>query len=361
MTIRKVGVEEELLLVDPTTGQLKAVSHHAISRGDEDAPLEQELFLHQLETASAPCVGLDALRAKLVASRTAAVEAAGRADAALLAVGLPVLRDLGGEVTPKERYQNMMREYGYIGLGALTCGMHVHVDVGDDDEGVAVIDRMRPWLALLAAITSNSPYFDGVDTGYASWRTPVWERWPSAGATQEFGSVATYRATIAELIESGAALDDAMIYFDARLAASYPTVEIRVADVCTDVEDVLLYAALSRALVETSARLWRAGEPMQTWRVELLRGARWRAARYGLSDGLFDPRTRAVVPAKEALASLLTHVREALDDAGDTAYAAAGIERLLRDGTGAERQRGLDPGTGDLTAVVDDLRSRTAP
>lgn len=362
-----MGVEEELLLVDPATGQLAAVSDRALEArveyaadgGAGGSTLEQELYLHQLETASKPWADLDSLRTDLVGCRRAAVDAARAVGAAPVAVGMPLLPERSARLTPKQRYVTMMADYA-IGPGSLACGMHVHVDVSDDDEGVAVIDRMRPWLPTLAALTSNSAFHDGRDTDYASWRTVVWGRWPSAGPSQEFGSVETYRAVVQDMITSGAALDEGMVYFDARLARAYPTVEIRVADVCTDLEDVLLAAAVARALVETCAAEWRAGVGGAPWRVEVLRGARWRAARFGTAAELYDAATRTVLPAAEALDALVAYVGDALDDAGDTAFVEAAVKRLLREGTGAERQRRVQADKGDLAAVVADLVERTA-
>ena len=112
--------------------------------------------------------------------------------------------------------------------------MHVHVAIDSDEQGVAVIDRIAPWLPVLVAIAANSPFHEGEDTGYASWRSESWGAWPSAGGTEQFGSLAGYREACRFLMESGAALDEGMLYFPARLSPDNPTVEVRVADVCTD-------------------------------------------------------------------------------------------------------------------------------
>jgi carboxylate-amine ligase len=237
-----------------------------------------------------------------------------------------------------------------------TLGMHVHVDIADDEEGVRVIDGLRPWLPLLTALSANSPNAAGHDTGYASWRHQVWSRWPSAGSAEPYGSAAAYRQVAADLIRLGAALDPGMLYFDARLSEAYPTVEIRVADTCTDVEDALLVVALVRALVETLAV---QGEPAAV-RSDLLRAAGWRASRYGVSGDLVHPLTWDVVPATVALRVLVEHVGPALDRAGDTGRVESGLARLSATGNGARRQRAAYERTGDLRGVVDDLVGRTA-
>jgi glutamate---cysteine ligase / carboxylate-amine ligase len=160
------------------------------------------------------------------------------------------------------------------------------------------------------------------------------------------------------LVDWGVALDEAMVYFDARLSRSFPTVEIRVADVCTDPEDALLFAALARALVTTAANpsshLRSPG-----WRSDLMRAASWRASRYGLASQLVDPATLELAPARAVVESLVHQVRDALDDAGDLALVEDLLERLLSRGGGATRQRRTFEAEGTLEAVVADLRIRT--
>ena len=170
--------------------------------------------------------------------------------AALATSPLPVMPEL----TPSPRYRAMNERFGLTTTEQLTCGCHVHVGVADDEEGVAVLDRIRIWLPVLLAISANSPFWQGRDTGYASFRSQAWTRFPTAGATEIFGSAAAYHERAEALVASEVLLDHAMIYFDARLSHKYPTVEIRVADVCLHAEDSVVVAGLARALVETAAR-----------------------------------------------------------------------------------------------------------
>jgi carboxylate-amine ligase len=147
----------------------------------------------------------------------------------------------------------------------------VHVSISSPDEGVAVLDRIRPWLPVLLAISANSPFWQGRDSAYASYRYQAWSRWPSAGPTEPFGSTEVYRQTVQQMVSTGALLDSGMVYFDARLSEHYPTVELRISDVCLYADDAALIAALARALVETEARLWRAGSAIPAHRIEMLR------------------------------------------------------------------------------------------
>jgi carboxylate-amine ligase len=376
VSVRRVGVEEELLLVDPGTGRLAAVSDRALAEhrgrltdGGEsprrfDDPLandvEQELYRQQIETGSAVVDTLPDLRVAIGVGRRTAGDAAHAAGVSVAAVAAPVLDAPPGEVTGKSRYRRMLDSFGEIARGVIVCGMHVHVDVADEDEAVAVMDRLRPWLPVLLALSGNSPFFAGRDTGYHSWRSQLWRRWPTATQGEPFGDAAGYHAAVDALIESGAAMDRGMVYLDARLSARYPTVEVRVADVCTDVDDAVLVAALARGLVETAARAAHDGEPVPQWRSELVAAARWRAGRDGISGALLDPRTRRLADAGAVVRTVLGYTENALRDAGDLDTVQDHLARIFSRGAGAARQRAVFRAAGNLEAVMCDVLSRTA-
>lgn len=365
---RCVGLEEELLLVDPETRWvtarasevLKAFREHGRGRQASVASdeLDPELFRHQLETRTDPTASLDDALAQVVDARRTAGEAADVVGLAVAASGIVPTRVDDLLVSPGDRYRAMVDTFGETARGAGTCGMHVHVDIADDEEGVGVIDRIGPWLPVLLALSANSPFSDDRDTGYASWRSQVWTRWPSAGPTEQFGDAAGYHAACARLIASGAARDAGMLYLDARLAVEHPTVEVRVADVCTDPEDAMLVAALARGLVETAARAHAAGERVPRWRAEELRAAQWRAARFGVTGRLLHPVRHDLAGAAEVLGDLVAAVRPALEQAGDLDRVEAGCQRVLAGG-GATRQRAAHERTGSVAGVVDDLVERT--
>jgi carboxylate-amine ligase len=366
---RKLGLEEELLLFDPETRQvapaaqrvLKEFREHGHGRFQTRAAtdeLDQELFRHQLETRTDPTRdGGDAL-AQLVAARRTAGEAARAAGLAAGACGIVPLSGPQSVVTPNDRYRDMIDRYGEIARTGGTCGMHEHVDIASDEERVAVLDRIAPWLPTLLAVSANSPFVEGRDSGYASWRAQVWSRWPSAGPTEAFGSVEGYRRVCQTLLDSGAARDVGMLYFDARLSTGQPTVEVRVCDVLTDPHQAVAVAVLVRALVETAARAWGDGRPVENWRAEALRVAHWRASRFGMSDSLVHPLERELRPAREVLQALADFVEPALNEAGDAERVAALVEHVVSD-NGAARQRAAFERGGDVESVVDDLVERT--
>ena len=216
---------------------------------------------------------------------------------------------------------------------------------------MAVLDRIRGWLPCLLALSANSPFWQGQDSGYASFRSQVWARWPSAGPPELFGSAETYHATTRAMIETHTVLDLGMIYFDARLSRKHPTVEVRIADVCLMADDAVLLAALVRGLVDTAARSWRAGAPPAPLRTELLRLANWRAGRSGLEEDLVDPTGRPA-PAEEVVGRLMDHVGPALEERGELAMVKELVTTVLRRGNGATVQRQIYRTSGQLTEVV---------
>jgi carboxylate-amine ligase len=366
MDTRTLGVEEELLVVDPSTRTVTSRAPEVLRQHAEDhagalgadAPLDQELFRHQLETRTEPARDLDDVVAQVLAGRRRAVEAAAARDLAVAACATIPTRLDEPEVTADDRYRDMVGTYGAVARLGTTCGMHVHVAIESEEEGVACLDRIAPWLPVLLAVSTNSPYADGGDTGYASWRSQQWATWPSAGPTEAFGSVAGYRRACERMLASGAARDTGMLYFDARLSTGQPTLEVRVLDVVTDLHDVGLLVALVRGLVETAAVQAATGGPQPDWRSEELRAARWRAARYGLAEDLLDPADHELRPAREVLGGLVELVAGRLEAAGDLDRVVSGVERVLG-GTGATRQRAAFERTGSIEGVVDDVVART--
>ena len=369
-----MGVEEEFLLVDARSGLPTAAADLLLAeqegltdataggRTPEDTArhgnVERELTLQQVETGTPVVTDLGELRRALVRLRAEVATAAAAADALVLATGTcPV--PVTSRITPTPRYERMAQLYGLTAREQLTCGCHVHVGVASDDEAVGALDRIRPWLSPLVALAANSPFWQGQDTAYASYRSQVWGRWPTAGATAPFGSAKAYGECVTDLLESGTILDEGMVYFDVRLSRTYPTLEVRVADVALEVDDAVLVAALAAALVETGARQWRDDVPPLPVRTELIRLATWRAARSGLEGELVDVVERRPVPAAVLLARLVQHVRPALEDAGRLDDVLALVEQVLRRGTGAARQRAAFRRRGSIRDVLDLLTHRT--
>lgn len=310
-----------------------------------------ELQRQQVETDTAPHQSMDELHEELLLWRAKADVAARRTGARVAAIGTsPVAVEPRADRA--DRYQQLIDRFGLTAREQLSGGCHVHVQVNDDEEAIAVLDRIRVWLPALLAMTANSPYWQGTDSSYASFRTQVMSRWPSAGPPDVFGSAAAYHRLVEDMVDSGVLLDAGMIYFDARPSHRYPTMEIRVADVCQDPTDAVLLAALCRGLVEWAAQQWRAGEPVPEVPTPLLRLATWQASRYGLEENLLDPLSSRPRPAAQVLTSLVSELAPVLADYGDLDLVQAGVTRLLRAGNGADHQRRVMARTGSLSDVV---------
>jgi glutamate---cysteine ligase / carboxylate-amine ligase len=364
MSARQLGIEEELLLVDDCGAPAPRASDLlARCAGADDllagTHLQHEFFQAQVEVVTPPLRRLPEAEDHLRSGRESLARAGADLGISPLAVATPVLVAPPGPLVEQQRFTRIAQHYAGLGAESLMCALHVHVEVADRHEGVAVLDRVRPWLPLLVALSANSPFWHGRDTGFASWRSQLWRMWPSSGPHEVFGDVSAYDALVTRLLRDQTILDVGLLNLEVRLSARYPTVEFRVADVCTSLDDTLLLAAVARGLTETAAREARAGAEPAPWRVDSLRSAGWRAGRFGVGDRLVDPRSGLPVPAAVAFETLLHHVHDALDDAGDVERVRSGVERILVEGGGADRQRRAAGGGGDLAAVVEDLRRRT--
>lgn len=366
--MRTVGVEEEFLLRDerhddtrPTAAEVLRLAVGANAKRRTRTPggeLVKELKQQQLEANTAPHTAMVSLQHELAGWRRRAATAARRAGATLIASGTAPW-PLSPLLVHTQRYDTMAARFGSIADEQLSCGCHVHVEVRSPEEAVGVLDRIRIWLPPLVALSSNSPFWQGRDTAFASYRSQMMGRWPAAGPIDLLGSAAAYRELIEALLATGVLLDEGMIYFDARCSARYSTVEIRVADVCLEVGDTVLVAALCRALVETAAREWADGvAPVRTPTV-LVAFAKWQAAREGTTGFLLDPRTSEPTPAADVIADLVDHVRPALRAVGDEELVDQRVRQVLTRGTGAQAQRRVYRATGSLEAMLEMLAEQT--
>ncbi|ONI90324.1 glutamate--cysteine ligase [Saccharothrix sp. ALI-22-I] len=351
-----VGVEEEFLLVDADTGVLVPLAGAVLDDWSSGLDLQSEMTRYQVESATPVCRSMAEVHEQLLAARRALAALAGEHGARIVASGTPVL---GGvrppPLTDTDRYRAIASEYGSLVDGLTICGCHVHIGIPDEETGVLISNHLRQWLPVLLAISANSPFSEERDTGYASWRYLAWSPWPSAGAPPWFESAQDYHRTTGVLRSTGAALDSAMVYWDVRLSAKHPTVELRVCDVAATVDEAVLLAALVRAIAGTAL----AGRPAHRVPDLVLRTALWRAARDGLDGAGIEPHTGRLVPAVDMVRSLVDWTRPALHEAGDEDLVVDGIDRLLMDGTGAVRQRRAYRRRGSLVDVVEMLAAQT--
>ncbi len=353
-----VGVEEEFHIVDRQTRRLTAPTDRFVKSLPDDR-FGSELQRSVVETNSRPWIRLADLAKDIAALRQTVIAAAEPLGLGIVAAGTVPLADPDElKITSDPRYENMQDEYRMLVREQLICGAQVHVDVNDRDLAVLVAHRVAPWLPILLALSASSPFWLGMDTGYASYRTLIWRRWPTTGAPAGFESAAAYDRTVADLVRSEVISDPGMMYFDVRPSAHLPTVELRICDSCPRSEDVILLTGLFRSLVIRESDAAIAGSPPMSVRPELLEAATWRAAQSGLEGNLVDPVTATPVPAHQLIRQLLAELRPTLESVGDWELVAALTESALARGSSAARQRAVCA-SGGLEKVVDSLLAET--
>ena len=338
-----VGVEEEYLLLDADGGfpvsrweaVRAAAARQPVLTGGE---VERELLQAQVEVATPVCGTLDEVGDHLRRLRGALRIAAAESGCRIAACGAaPILGP--APVTDEPRYRRILDDAARLADEQVINGMHVHVAVPDRHSAIAALNGVRPWLPVLVAMAANSPYWDGTETGFASWRTVVFSRWPVSGPPPEFDGPEDYENRTAELLRTGVIRDRGQIYWQARPSERYPTLEVRALDVQLLPEDAVILAGVVRALVTTVLDEVRIGVPPRSVPAELLTAASWQAARHGLNGDLVDPAGGGLRPAAEVVASLMGHIEPALKQTDDLKRVTDGVDRLLRDGTGEQRQR----------------------
>ncbi|MFF3849033.1 glutamate--cysteine ligase [Streptomyces sp. NPDC002328] len=361
MTVR-IGVEEEFHVLDVESGRLVPRADALLGRTDTDE-FTRELQQTVVESNSGVHDTLDDLFKDLTETRRRLDAAASSLGLAVVAAGtVPLARVTSHDVTADPRYRRMVEDYRRVADEQLICSAQVHVDVPDRDTAVRAMCLVSPWLAPLLALSASSPFWLGADTGYASWRTMVWQRWPTAGPAGCHSDAADYDAALEELIASGVISDAGMVYHDVRPSAHQRTLELRICDACPRVETVVLIAGLFRALVRDAcdrlARSSGTGCDNRHDRHDRLRAAAWRAARSGLEGCLVHPETHRAEPARVVLRAMAARLRPALEASGDRQIVEALLEEALAAGSAADRLRRTAQ-TEDLLASIDLMVAET--
>ncbi|EMY33993.1 carboxylate-amine ligase [Arthrobacter crystallopoietes BAB-32] len=359
------GIEEEFLLVDPASSEPRPVSPQLRALLAEQPTarfhVTPELLDCQIELNTEPCRSRVEAAGAVSAMRHALARAADRLGTQPAGVGVAFdTARAPAEVTDTKRYRSIQRNAPAVVADEYVTGLHIHAEVEDPELRIQVMNRCRPWIPTLTAMAANSPYWYGRDSGFATWRTILYRRWPIQGCPPVFADFADYQQRLRRLLESGVAADPGYVSWLLRPSANYPTLECRCADSQLSARDTLLVACLFRALVGTEMDAADDAPPPQP-QPEHLDIALWQAARYGLDGDLINLETGCTVPAYEQLARLFEHVQDQLANSGDEDVVRAGLVRLRRDGNGAQRQRQAHE-QGGLAAWQRLVRSEfTAP
>jgi carboxylate-amine ligase len=353
-----LGAEEEFLLVDPVSRELRAeaetvVAEAAKELGDRVGP---EITRYQVETRTIPHSSLAGFADQIRATRRCLGGAAARRGLRIISCGTPVTAPPGPPLlTDDARYSRSAAQFRALDDEQIACACHIHIGVPDLATALEISNRLRPWIPVLIALSANSPYWAGRDTGYASWRTTTWGRWPVAGPPPYFESPSHFEDLVAGFLATGAILDRGGLYWDIRPSHHVPTLEFRAADATATADDTVLLAGLVRAMTATALSAADAKEPVPRPAPDLLRAACWRAARDGIAGDLIDPATGRLVPATRHIDGLLARLRPALDHHGDTELVDRLWSRLRNHGSRADAQRAVHRRRGSLADVVDHL------
>ncbi|PSB05064.1 carboxylate-amine ligase, partial [filamentous cyanobacterium CCP2] len=294
-----IGVEEEYQIIHPVTRELYAHAEKILplaqqTLGDEVQP---ELKRSQIEIATPVCHSLAEVQTELNHARRSVIQAATAQGAKIAAAGThPFSHWQDQPLMPKERYEALLEDFQQLTREMVIFGCHVHVGIRDREIAIQVMNRSRQWMAPLLALTANSPFWLGTDTGYASYRTLLWGRWPMSGLPPSFASLAEYESLIQNFANTKCIEDATKIYWDIRLSERFPTIEFRVADVCMTVNEAVMLAGLIRALAQTCYEEAKQQRSFPTLQPELLRFNHWRAARYGPDAELIHVCTGESVP-----------------------------------------------------------------
>lgn len=366
------GIEEEFFLVSPVTGH--AVSSKTAELVDACRArfgdcVDTEMLGPQLEIASPIFEDAETALQSLRSLRRGIAEEAAARGVALLAAGThPMSAWQRQPTTPKPRYEKLARDFGAIGRRNLVCGLHVHVGIAPHHDRVLLMNRLMPWLPLFLALSTSSPFWARRDTGLMSYRQAAYDEWPRTGIPDFFDDQKDYDAFVATLVDAGVLPDAGMLWWAIRPSVKYPTLELRIADCCTEVEDAVALATLFRCLVRWHVRSPRLGESRSTATRRIVDENRWRAKRYGVDAEFIVEGERMPLSAR----ALLARLREGIDpDVAEFGCEAmlGRLDHILAHGTSAQRQLAVyrarrsvgDSAPVAIRAVVDWLVAATVP
>jgi glutamate---cysteine ligase / carboxylate-amine ligase len=356
------GVEEELQILDVDGALCQRIDELLPEvRGALGSLVAGELYQSQVETGTPICASLDRARAELTRLRTTVIEGAERIGCRIGAAGThPFSHWREQRITPKSRYLNLRLDNRQLVEEQVVFGCHVHVGLPSKEAAVRTMNQVRVWLPALLALTGNSPFWNGDDTGYASFRAELWRRWPVSGPPNVYASHAEYDGVSAALVKAGVIREATKLYWDVRPSERYDTLEFRITDVQTSVDETVMVAGLVRALARTCHEEAVRGAEPPAVRPELLTAARWLAARDGVEGRLLDPETFQPLPAAAVIERLLAFIRPALEEHRDWQLVAEQVARTMAEGTGAARQRAVYAKSGRVHDVIERIVEDTA-
>jgi carboxylate-amine ligase len=357
-----IGVEEEFQIVDPTTCELRSHVSELLAAGSSlGDQMKREMHQSIVELGTNICDDVNQLQYEIRKIRTELCNAADRAGLAIAAAGThPFSRWIDQVISPGERYENIVEELQQLARSLLIFGMHVHVAVPDRTSAIDIMNAARYFLPHLLALSTSSPFWHGRDTGLKSYRTTIFRRFPRTGVPDHFGSWSEYENYVNLLVDLHCIDDGKKIWWDIRPHPTFGTLEFRVCDVPTRMEETVAIAAIIQAIVVKLYKLYAQNMGFRLYRRALIEENKWRAARWGLDGRLIDFGKKAEVPMRDLALELLHFVDDVVDELGSREHLQY-VHTILANGTSADRQLRVFRETGDLKAVVAHVVRETRP
>src|SRR5436190_1587243 len=356
-----LGIEEEFAIIDPETRELRSHIQEILEGGKVTLKEQIKPEMHQsvVELCTEICQSIVDARAHVIELRSRLAELAGRGGLKIASVGThPFSHWRDQLITQGERYREIVKDMQQLARANLIFGLHVHVGIADREAAIHVMNQVRYFLPHIYALSVNSPFWVGQDTGLKGYRLKVFERFPRTGIPDAFESLSEYEDYCKLLVKTGCIDNPKKIWWDVRLHPVFDTLEVRVCDAQSRVDDTLAIAALIQAIISKLFKLLRHNTTFRVYRRRLLDENRWRATRYGLHGKLIDFGREAEVETRSLLNELMEFVSTEVDELGSRREMAH-IERIMREGTGADRQLEVFHRTNDMKAVVDQIVAET--
>lgn len=356
-----LGIEEEFQTIDPITRELRSHMAKIVEGGQVilQERIKQEMHQAVVEMISNVCQNIQQARDEVTFLRKMLLDLAGKQNLHIAAAATHPFSDWQNQlITPDDRYNKLIDDMRDVARSNLIFGLHVHVGIPDREEGIRIMNTARYFLPHIYALSTNSPFWCGRNTGFKSYRSKVFDKFPRTGIPDFFESASAYDNYVNLLIKTGCIDNGKKIWWDIRLHPFYPTIEFRICDIPMRVDETICLAALMQAIVAKIYKLHRKNLSFRPYRRILISENKWRAARYGIKGKLIDFGREEEVPYESLAQELLEFVDDVLDELGSRKEVEY-INQILKMGTGADRQIAVYEQTRSLESVVDYIVSET--
>jgi glutamate---cysteine ligase / carboxylate-amine ligase len=357
-----LGIEEEFQIVDPVTRELRSHVSEILDEGRMllGEQIKPEMIQSQIEVGTGVCKNIQEARADITNLRSIISSLAEKNNLKIVAASThPISRWQDQKIFDDDRYELLVQELQTVARSLLIFGVHVHVGIADRERQIHILNASRYFLPHVLALSTSSPFWMGHNTGLKSYRSEIFKQFPRTDIPDHFDSYQGFQRYVDLLIKTGCINDGKKIWWDCRPHPFFPTLEFRICDIPTRVDDTIAIAALFQAIVAKLDRLIEKNLGFRLYRRMLIQENKWRAVRYGLDGKMIDFGKQKEVPVKDLIMELLDFVDDVLDPLGSRKEVEH-IHTILQRGTSADEQLRVYKETNDLKAVVDRLIELTA-